>query len=153
MREPDLDKSRLKLLHGFPCGAATPWHLPRLCRHHLGATCKHPSQLSYFVLRPVSCVECAIVQIFLPRSTVSMDDFTKERNTVVAGPGLEDVLLDDRFQQQHEDDHSQQETVFDKRDMRRLGRRQEVKRRFRFFSIVGYMVGNLFRQRKSIRFG
>ena len=26
------------------------------------------------------------------------------------------------------------------RDMRRLGRRQEVKRRFRFFSIVGYMI-------------
>ena len=28
----------------------------------------------------------------------------------------------------------------DVRDMRRLGRRQEVKRRFRFFSIIGYMV-------------
>ncbi|KAK6435712.1 hypothetical protein LTR95_008098 [Oleoguttula sp. CCFEE 5521] len=28
----------------------------------------------------------------------------------------------------------------DARDMRRLGRKQEVKRRFRFFSIVGYMV-------------
>lgn len=28
----------------------------------------------------------------------------------------------------------------DVRDMRRLGRRQEVKRRFRFFSIIGYMI-------------
>ena len=28
----------------------------------------------------------------------------------------------------------------DIRDMRRLGRKQEVKRRFRFFSIIGYMV-------------
>ncbi|KAK3642941.1 hypothetical protein LTR56_010538 [Elasticomyces elasticus] len=30
--------------------------------------------------------------------------------------------------------------AYDRRDMRRLGRIQEVKRRFRFFSIVGYMV-------------
>ena len=30
--------------------------------------------------------------------------------------------------------------IHDKRDMRRLGRKQEMKRRFRFFSIVGYMV-------------
>ncbi|KAK3055688.1 hypothetical protein LTR09_003609 [Extremus antarcticus] len=28
----------------------------------------------------------------------------------------------------------------DKRDMRRLGKRQELKRRFRFFSIVGYVI-------------
>ncbi|KAK5676171.1 hypothetical protein LTR17_027749, partial [Elasticomyces elasticus] len=30
--------------------------------------------------------------------------------------------------------------TYDQRDMRRLGRVQEVKRRFRFFSLVGYMV-------------
>ncbi|KAK3624958.1 hypothetical protein LTR56_020689 [Elasticomyces elasticus] len=30
--------------------------------------------------------------------------------------------------------------AYDRRDMRRLGRIQEVKRRFRFFSLVGYMV-------------
>ncbi|KAK5689387.1 hypothetical protein LTR17_026291, partial [Elasticomyces elasticus] len=30
--------------------------------------------------------------------------------------------------------------TYDRRDMRRLGRVQEVKRRFRFFSLVGYMV-------------
>ncbi|KAK3617758.1 hypothetical protein LTR56_025072 [Elasticomyces elasticus] len=30
--------------------------------------------------------------------------------------------------------------AYDRRDMRRLGRVQEVKRRFRFFSLVGYMV-------------
>lgn len=28
----------------------------------------------------------------------------------------------------------------DRRDMRRLGKRQELKRRFRFFSIVGYVI-------------
>lgn len=28
----------------------------------------------------------------------------------------------------------------DQRDMRRLGRRQQLKRRFRFFSIVGYVI-------------
>jgi len=38
------------------------------------------------------------------------------------------------------DDHEPYDVVHDKRDMRRLGRRQEVKRRFRYFSIVGYMV-------------
>jgi hypothetical protein len=32
------------------------------------------------------------------------------------------------------------DAAYDRRDMRRLGRIQEVRRRFRFFSIVGYMV-------------
>ncbi|KAK5173807.1 uncharacterized protein LTR77_002488 [Saxophila tyrrhenica] len=32
------------------------------------------------------------------------------------------------------------DTTPDKRDMRRLGKKQELKRRFRFFSIVGYVI-------------
>ena len=30
--------------------------------------------------------------------------------------------------------------TYDKRDMRRLGRKQELKRRFRYFSLIGYML-------------
>lgn len=38
------------------------------------------------------------------------------------------------------DEGEKYDPTYDKRDMRRLGRKQEMKRRFRFFSIVGYMV-------------
>ena len=38
------------------------------------------------------------------------------------------------------DEGERYDPTHDKRDMRRLGRKQEMKRRFRFFSIVGYMV-------------
>jgi len=38
------------------------------------------------------------------------------------------------------DGRSRYDSANDARDMRRLGRTQLVKRRFRFFSIVGYMV-------------
>lgn len=49
-----------------------------------------------------------------------------------------DVERDQDFQQGIESE--KYDPQGDVRDMRRLGRKQEVKRRFRFFSIVGYMV-------------
>ena len=49
-----------------------------------------------------------------------------------------DLDLDPDLQQI--DEGEKYDPIYDKRDMRRLGRKQEMKRRFRFFSIVGYMV-------------
>ncbi|KAK5723811.1 hypothetical protein LTR15_005511 [Elasticomyces elasticus] len=50
-----------------------------------------------------------------------------------------EVDLDTALQEVNNEDKPY-DPAYDRRDMRRLGRIQEVKRRFRFFSIVGYMV-------------
>ena len=52
---------------------------------------------------------------------------------------LHEVNLHDGYQDAGEG-NERYNPAYDRRDMRRLGRAQEVKRRFRFFSIVGYMV-------------
>lgn len=47
---------------------------------------------------------------------------------------------DDDAQVQQIDEGNRYDPSYDKRDMKRLGRRQELKRRFRYFSLVGYML-------------
>lgn len=41
---------------------------------------------------------------------------------------------------QQVDEGRRYDAAYDKRDMRRLGRKQELKRRFRYFSLIGYML-------------
>jgi len=67
-----------------------------------------------------------------------MDDLAKHDLPVKHEPAFEVLEYDADLQQL--DEGNNYDPTCDKRDMRRLGRIQEVKRRFRFFSIVGYMV-------------
>lgn len=63
-----------------------------------------------------------------------MDEYSKNFAQAKAEPSYEDV--DDR----QPDASEKYNPHADRHDMQRLGRVQEVRRRFRFFSIVGYMV-------------
>jgi len=68
-----------------------------------------------------------------------MDGMAKGMHESSTQTALRELDIDESAVRMDEDGQPNQ-TVHDKRDMRRLGRIQEVKRRFRFFSIIGYMV-------------
>ena len=68
-----------------------------------------------------------------------MDSLSKEQPFAKAEPAFNEVDLDTALREVN-NEGKVYDPAYDRRDMRRLGRIQEVKRRFRFFSIVGYMV-------------
>ena len=67
-----------------------------------------------------------------------MDDFKHSEKEGTLEFDQNDLHQDPDLRQL--DEGEKYDPTHDKWDMRRLGRKQEMKRRFRFFSIVGYMV-------------
>ncbi|KAK5130278.1 hypothetical protein LTR08_002238 [Meristemomyces frigidus] len=65
-------------------------------------------------------------------------DYYADQKDAIQAHAVADADQDLAFRQAV--DNEKYDPEHDVRDMRRLGRKQEVKRRFRFFSIIGYMV-------------